>query len=203
MKSDQKMLRRIWMGCLLVLMAACGSSPKTEFYELNADMSSISQAANLSEGPAIGVWQVELPNLLDRSEIVTRDNQYKIALGDFSWWASDLSQNMSLLIVTQLSQSLQSNRIVTSPWPSYRKNDCQIIVRVQRFDGELGGEVVLRGLWSLLDGDGTEELNRQVFEFKTNTSDLTYQEMVAAMSRLTVQLSEQLVDGIIDQQAMQ
>ena len=78
------MLRRIWMGCLLVLMAACGSSPKTEFYELNADMSSISQAANLSEGPAIGVWQVELPNLLDRSEIVTRDNQYKIALGDFS-----------------------------------------------------------------------------------------------------------------------
>jgi len=197
------MLRRIWMGCLLVLMAACGSSPKTEFYQLNADMSSISQAANLSEGPAIGVWQVELPNLLDRSEIVTRDNQYKIALGDFSWWASDLSQNMSLLIVTQLSQSLQSNRIVTSPWPSYRKNDYQIIVRVQRFDGELGGEVVLRGLWSLLDGDGTEELNRQVFEFKTNTADLTYQEMVAAMSRLTVQLSEQLVDGIIDQQAMQ
>ena len=197
------MLRRIWMGCLLVLMAACGSSPKTEFYELNADMSSISQAANLSEGPAIGVWQVELPNVLDRSEIVTRDNQYKIALGDFSWWASDLSQNMSLLIVTQLSQSLQSNRIVTSPWPSYRKNDYQIIVRVQRFDGELGGEVVLRGLWSLLDGDGTEELNRQVFEFKTGTADLTYQEMVAAMSRLTVQLSEQLVDGIIDQQAMQ
>jgi len=202
MKSDQKMLRRIWMGCLLVLMAACGSSPKTEFYELNADMSSISQAANLSEGPAIGVWQVELPNLLDRSEIVTRDNQYKIALGDFSWWASDLSQNMSLLIVTQLSQSLQSNRIVTSPWPSYRKNDYQIIVRVQRFDGELGGEVVLRGLWSLLDGDGTEELNRQVFEFKTNTADLTYQEMVAAMSRLTVKLAEQLTEGIIDQEAM-
>jgi len=196
------MLRRIWMGCLLVLLAACGSSPKTEFYQLNADMSSAMQAANLSEGPAVGVWQVELPDLLDRSEIVTRDNQFKIAMADFSWWAGNLSQNMSLLIVTELSQQLQSNRVVMSPWPSYRKNDYQVIVRVQRFDGVLGGEVVLRGLWSLLDGDGTEELNRQVFEFKTNTADLTYQEMVTAMSRLTVKLAEQLTEGIIDQEAM-
>lgn len=197
------MLRRIWMGCLLVLLAACGSSPKTEFYQLNADMSSITQAANLSEGPAIGVWQVELPDLLDRSEIVTRDNQFKIAMADFSWWASSLRQNMSLLIVTQLSQQLQSNRVVMSPWPSYRKNDYQVIVRVQRFDGTLGGEVVLSGLWSLLDGEATKELDRQVFEFKTNTVDITYQEMVTAMSRLTVQLSEQLADGIIGQEASQ
>jgi len=196
------MLRHIWMGCLLVSLAACGSSPKTEFYELNADVSSAMQAANLSEGPAVGVWQVELPDMLDRSEIVTRDNQYKIAMADFSWWASNLSQNMSLLIVTRLSQDLQSNRVVMSPWPSYRKNDYQVIVRVQRFDGALGGEVVLRGLWSLLDGDGTKELKRQVFEFKTSTADLTYQEMVAAMSRLTVQLSEQLAEGIIGQEAM-
>jgi uncharacterized lipoprotein YmbA len=72
---------------------------------------------------------------------------------------------------------------------------------VERFDGELGGEVVLRGLWSLLDGDGTKELNRQVFEFKTNTADLTYQQMAEAMSRLTVQLAQQLADGVINQEA--
>jgi uncharacterized lipoprotein YmbA len=195
------MLRQIWMGCLLVLLAACGSSPKTEFFELNADVSSSVQAANLSQGPAVGVWQVELPDLLDRSEIVTRDNQFKITMADFSWWAGNLGQNMSLLIVTQLSQHLQSNRVVASPWPSYRKNDYQVIVHVQRFDGALGGEVVLRGLWSLLDGDGTKELTRQIFEFKTNTADSTYQEMVTAMSRLTVQLTEQLADEIIDRES--
>ena len=195
------MLRHIWMVSLLVLLAACGSSPKTDFYMLNADQGSVMQSANLSTGPAVGVWQVKLPDLLDRSEIVTRDNPFKISMADFSWWASNLSENMTLLMVTQLSQQLQSNRVVTSPWPSYRKIDYQVITRLERFDGELGGEVVLRGLWSLLDGDGTKELSRQVFEFKTNTVDLTYQEMVAAMSRLTVQLAEQLADGIIDQEA--
>ena len=193
------MLRRMLMVSCLVLLAACGSSPKTEFYVLNADKGSVMQSANLSTGPAVGVWQVKLPDLLDRSEIVTRENQFKISMADFSWWAGDLSENMTLLMVTQLSQQLQSNRVVTSPWPSYRQIDYQVITRLERFDGELGGEVVLRGLWSLLDGDGTKELSRQVFEFKTNTVDLTYQEMVAAMSRLTEQLAQQLADGIIDQ----
>ena len=195
------MLRHIWMISLLVLLAACGSSPKTDFYMLNTDQGSVVQSANLGTGPAVGVWQVKLPDLLDRSEMVTRDNQFKITMADFSWWASSLSGNMTLLMVTQLSQQLQSNRIVTSPWPSYRKIDYQLITRVERFDGELGGEVVLRGLWSLLDGDGTKELKRQVFEFKTNSADLTYQELAAAMSRLTVQLAGQVADGIIDQEA--
>ena len=195
------MLRCMLMVSCLVLLAACGSSPKTEFYVLNADLGSVVQSANLSSGPAVGVWQVKLPDLLDRSEIVTRDNQFKITMADFSWWASNLSENMTLLIVAELSQHLQSNRVVTSPWPSYRQNDYQVITRVERFDGELGGEVVLRGLWSLLDGDGTKELNRQVFEFKTNTADLTYQQMAEAMSRLTVQLAQQLADGVINQEA--
>lgn len=195
------MLRHIWMGCLLVLLVACGSSPQTDFYMLNTDQGSVMQSANASTGPSVGVWQVELPDLLDRSEIVTRDNRYKIAMADFSWWAGSLRENMTLLIVTQLSQHLQSNRVVQSPWPSYRKIDYQVIVRVQRFDGELGGEVVLRGLWNLLDGAGENELRREVFEFKANTVELTYQEMVAAMSGLTVQLTELVADGIIDQEA--
>jgi uncharacterized lipoprotein YmbA len=195
------MLRQIFIASLLVLLAACGSSPKTDFYMLNADQESVAQAANVGTGPAIGVWRVNLPDLLDRSEIVTRDNRFKVKMGDFSWWASSLAQNMTLLITVEMSELLQSNRIVVSPWPSYRKNDYQLIIRVERFDGELGGEVVLRGLWTILDGDMTKELNRQVFEFKINTVDSTYQEMVAAMSQLTVRLAGQLADGVISEEA--
>ena len=195
------MLRHILIASLVVVLAACGSSPKTDFYVLNADRESLVQAANAGTGPAVGVWRVSLPGLLDRSEIVTRDNLFKVKIADFSWWGGNLQVNMSRLIAAELSQLLQSNRVVVSPWPSYQKNDYQIVIRVVRFDGELGGEVVLNGLWSLLDGDGAKELSRQVFEFKTNTVDLTYQEMVAAMSRLTVQLAQQLADGIIDQEA--
>lgn len=195
------MLRHILIAGLLVLLTACGSSPKTDFYRLNTDNVSVAQAANANKGPAVGVWRVKLPDFMDRSEIVTRDNQFKVKIADFSWWAGSLAQNMTLLITTELSQRLQSNQVVVSPWPSYRKIDYQIRIRVERFDGELGGEVVLRGLWSILDGERTKELNSNVFEFKMNTVDLTYQEMVAAMSQLTVQLAAQLADGVIAEEA--
>ena len=194
------MLRHTLMVGLLCLVAACGSSPKTEFYMLSADDGSALQA-NTSEGPAVGVWTVILPEVLDRSEIVTRENQYKIKMADFSWWAGALDQNMTLLVAVQLSQHLQSNQVVTSPWPTYKKNDYQVTILVSRFDGELGGEVILRGLWNILDGEGEKQLGQQVFEFKTNTADSTHQTMVEAMSRLTVQLAEQLVEGIIDQES--
>ncbi|NOR20631.1 MAG: hypothetical protein GQ538_11155 [Xanthomonadales bacterium] len=157
--------------------------------------------ANISEGPSIGVWTVILPELLDRSEIVTRENQYKIKMADFFWWASALDKNMTLMVAVQLSQHLQSNRVVTSPWPTYVKNDYQVAILVSRFDGELGGEIVLRGLWNILDGDGEKKLDEQVFEFKTNTAEATYQALVEAMGQLTVQLAEQLVDGIINQES--
>jgi hypothetical protein len=201
MRSDQKMLRHMLMVSLISLVAACGSSPKTDFYVLNADYNSLAQSANAGEGPAVGVWVVALPDLLDRSEIVSRDNSFKIKIADFSWWAGDLANNMTLLIAAELTQHLQSNRVVVSPWPSYRENEYQITILVARFDGELGSEVVLRGLWNILDGDGQKQLSAEVFDLKVNTVGLGYQEMVEAMSRLTVQLAEQLADGIIAQEA--
>ena len=117
------MLRHVCIASLLVLLTACGSSPKTEFYVLSADHGSIVQAANVNAGPAVGVWSVRLPGYLERSEIVTRDGEYEIKLGDFWWWAGNLDENMTQLIANELSQKLQSNRVVVSPWtpaPSVR-----------------------------------------------------------------------------------
>jgi uncharacterized lipoprotein YmbA len=145
---------------------------------------------------------------MERSEIVTRDSEFKISLGDFAWWAGNLDENMTRLIASEMSQSLKSNRVVVSPWDSYRKVDYQTLVRVQRFDGVLGGEAVLRGVWSLLDATGQNELRREAFEFKTMVggssaaADASYGGLVAALSRLTVQLAEQMAKGILEQESM-
>jgi uncharacterized lipoprotein YmbA len=196
MRSDQKMLRHIFMVSLLVLLAACGSSPKTDFYMLNADQGNLIQAANAATGPAVGVWQIKLPDYLDRSELVTRDNEYQITIADFSWWAGNMEANATLLIAAEMSKGLRSNRVLASPWESYRKHDYQVKIRLERFDGALGGEIVLRGVWSLLDADGLNEISGEVFEFKANAVDATYKGMVATMSQLLVQLGGDLTAAI-------
>ena len=193
------MFRFLLMASLMLFLAACGSSPKTHFYVLNAEYVSDNISEKNVEGVGVGVWQVALPIMLDRSEIVTSSGPYGIELADFHKWAGALSSNMTQLIASELGRRLQSDRIVISPWSAYRKNDYQVKTHVERFYGEPGGEVLLSGAWSLLNAEGSKELTRQAFTFKTRASGKDYDDMVAALSKLTVQLSEQIANVIAAQ----
>ena len=190
------MLRHIFIVVLILGLTACGRSPKTNFYMLNAENASDSHLQQEDRGVGIGVWKVELPILLDRYEIVTRTGLYSVELADFHQWAGGLVNNMTRLIASELGRRLQTDRVVMSPWPSYRKHDYQLKIQVQRFDGVLGGETVLSGAWSLLNAQGNKEIVRKSFNFKTQTKGEQYSDMVAALSQLTVMLSEQ-VAGVI------
>ena len=193
------MFRFLLMASLMLFLAACGSSPKTHFYVLNAEYVSDNISEKNVEAVGVGVWQVALPIMLDRSEIVTSSGPYGIELADFHQWAGALSSNMTQLIASELGRRLQSDRIVISPWSAYRKNDYQVKTHVERFYGEPGGEVLLSGAWSLLNAEGSKELTRQAFTFKTRASGKDYDDMVAALSKLTVQLSEQIANVIAAQ----
>ena len=190
------MLRHIFIVVLIFALTACGRSPKTNFYMLNSEISSDGHFQQDSRGVGIGVWKVQLPILLDRYEIVTRTGLYNIELADFHQWAGGLVNNMTELIASDLGRRLQTDRVVISPWSSYRKHDYQVKIHVRRFDGVLGGETELSGAWSLLNGQGSKEIVRESFNFKTRTQGDQYSDMVAALSQLTVMLSEQIA-GVI------
>ena len=70
------MFRYLLIISLMLSLSACGTSPKTNFYVLNSDYEPPAQG---DEGVSVGVLKATLPILLDRSEIVTRDGQSKIA----------------------------------------------------------------------------------------------------------------------------
>ena len=199
------MKRFIYLVGLLVLLTGCGTSPKTSFYMLNGGGGDFdSNTTNGTGGLVIAVWPVVLPDILDRSEIVTRTGQYQVDLADFDWWAGDLGQNMTRLLGGHLVARLESDSIVSATgWGARLKKDYQIKIRVERFDGELGGKVVFRGFWVLLDGSGTKEVIRKVFEFKTTATDKSYTAMVAALSQLTLKLSDAIATAITAYKAKQ
>ena len=193
------MFRYLLTVFLLLGLAACGSSPKTHFYMLNVENAADKLSDKQANGVAVGVWSVHLPVMLDRPEIVTRTDQYKIELADFHQWVGGLDNNMTRLVASELGRHLQTDRVVISPWSSYRKNDYQLKIHVERFDGELGGTVVLTGAWSLLNAKGNKELVRKAFTFKAQASGKDYSDMVAIFSKLTLQLAEQIANFIAAQ----
>jgi len=186
------MSRHFLIISLMLCLSACGTSPKTNFYVLNAEY----KLPGKADGLGVGIWKVRLPLMLDRSEIVTRNGQYEIELADFHHWAGGLGSNINSLMAHELSQRLDTVRVSTSPWQAHKVNDYQVKVFIDRFDGVLGGKVEFNGIWILLNGKGDKELTRESFALNAQVNGKKYSDMVASLSQLTTQLSGLIADAI-------
>lgn len=186
------MLRFVLMVTFSLGLSACGVSPKTHLYVLNSG----NEVSNQTEGMGIGVWKVKLPELLDRSEIVTRNGDYEIELADFHHWAGRLGPNIDTLIAQGLRQRLDTINVSTSPWPAQKSIDYQVKVLMDRFDGQLNGEAVVSGTWVLLNEKGSKELTREYFLFKTPVNGGEYSDIVASLSQLTTELVDVIAEEI-------
>jgi hypothetical protein len=117
-------------------------------------------------------------------------------LAEFHRWAGDLKANISQLLSARLAARLGVERVALYPWPSYRKLHYQVRVDVTRFDGSLGGDVWLQGAWFLLDGDGRQEHLLELFSLRQATNGPEYADLVAAQSRLVIQLADDIAEKI-------
>ena len=74
---------------LLIALAACGSSPKTEFYTLVPVAPSKTAPADI-KGPPIQVGRVDLPSILDRPALVIQGSDAHVIVSDRDRWAGPL-----------------------------------------------------------------------------------------------------------------
>ena len=147
----------------------------------------------------IGLWKINLPELIDRPEIVTRTGAHTIELADFDHWADDLENNISTLIASEVSHDLRTGYVYISPWASSKKLDFQIKVHIRKFVGELDGDVKLEGTYIILIGKGKKKHFEEPFALIEKTKGNSYNDMVSAMSRLVIRLSDQISSTISDQ----
>lgn len=182
----------------LLLLSGCvgGSSAVTRFYTLEPQSITTYATVDVPPDLSIGLGPIELPDLLNRPEIVSREGQNQVLLAGFDHWAGSLKQSMERQMSEQLMQQLKTTRVARHPWPRYRALDYQIKVDILRFDGTLDHKAILSGVWSILDGEGREELRTGVFNLDEPVKGDGHQPLVAALSQLTGRLTDQLAQEL-------
>ena len=185
----------LFLAGLALLLAGCASSPRTHFYTLGAPEKPHTIGFN-PDGVRLGLWRVQLPEMLDRTEIVTREGRFHIKLAELHRWAERLDDNISRVIAHELARRLDTDNISVSPWPAHVKNDYQLRIRFSRFDGALGGEIVISGTWHLLDRNGTQALAKRSFRYAEHARGPEYTDMIASLNRLTRQLAADIAAHI-------
>lgn len=188
------MLRIVGCMGLVALLAGCARTPPPNFFLLDFPVDE--QLAGVERGLAIGVGPINLPQYLDRPQIVTRGTGNEVKLSEANRWAEPLKASISRVLVVDLGRRLNTNRVYAIPQRRRTPLDFQIAVDFGRFDGSPGAEVVLATRWSLFGKDGKELLYTGVTIIREPTRTASYNGFVGAQVRALERLGEEIAAAL-------
>ena len=179
---------------LLVVLMGCSlraAPPRT--YVLSA--ASEPERTGPPRGPAVGVGPVTLAAYLDSQSVVVREGGGEIRVSPAHQWAEPLRDGMARVIAENLAALIPTDAVALFPWRSPTSVTYRVTAEVFRFDGPLGGPVMLSVQWRLLDGNG-KELVRRAVTLDEPVADPTYAAFVAAQNRLLAAVSQDIAASI-------
>ncbi len=184
----------------LVFLAGCRSStPPVEFYTLSplTFVSEADKITGLGDNIAVGVGPLQIPNIIDRPQIVTRMGPNKIKVAEFHRWAGSVYEDFLRVVTMNLAALLPSSLVVAFPWEDYFVPDYRIYMEVQQFDGRLGQYAQLVITWTITAREAREILLvHKSFIREPVQEGEDYDAFVAAKSRILATLSRQIAQGI-------
>ncbi len=198
--------RKVWLPlivCVFTVIGGCfGTSPSSRFYTLSQRESRGSSADRVLD-VLVKIGPVSIPSYIDRRQIVTRNGQNMLEIGEFERWGGSLDDEIIWLLVNDLSERLATRKVIVVPWRSIALADAPKVYRIpfsiDRFDGELGGTVVLKASWGLVLKDGKQEkvLVARESTIHEAVGGKGYDALVAAMGKAVGRLGEEMADVIL------
>ena len=179
----------------LLLTVGC-SSPPTHYYVLSPLSTASFKPVGSEREITVGVGPIQLPDYLDRPQIVTRSGQNELQLAEFDRWGEPLKDNAGEELAESLSLLLPSKKVSVIPWKRRTPIDYQVVAKIIRFDRVAGGGAVLSARWSLLAGDGGKEVLSRESRYEENPAGASYADTVEAMNRALAQFSQDVAGAI-------
>ncbi len=175
---------------MLVFLPGCGTSQKTSFYQL--EESSNASLVGIEKGRIVGVGPVHLPEYINRPQIVTRSSKHLLNISEFNRWIEPVTDSISRLLVINLSNNLNSNRVYWIPREDRQHPlDIRVAIDIGRFDGQLGKSVFLEARWSIFDKNDQPVLT-QVSLIEEAVNGLGYNDLVIAMNQALQVLGKEI-----------
>jgi uncharacterized protein len=189
-------------ACAITLgLAGClGSSAPPRFYTLSP-LKTLDRPASAGTDATLAIGPVEIPDYIDRQQIVTRIGANELVLAEFDRWGSSLDNQITGSLVATLRDRLASQQIAVAPWRSAILSGVatyRVAVSVSRFDGIPGQSVVLQARWELISqGRGKEEsLGLREATVTEKIDGASYDALVAGMQRALLRFGQQMADTV-------
>jgi uncharacterized protein len=193
--------RTVALVAVAVWLTGCASTRQGRFYTLNSvaiqeDRQTSGQALN---SVSVSIAPVEIPDYLDRPQIVTRNGGTELKLAEFDRWAGSLSDNIATVLAENLAQLLGSDRVFLRHRVNSGKADFAVALRVIRLDCVPGDKVLLKAQWTVHTRQKADSATTNLATFSEAPSGGSYEAMASAISQALAQVSRRIareIDGL-------
>jgi uncharacterized lipoprotein YmbA len=139
----------LWSLAVLILAGAgCATVPPPTLYVLKAT----DPASATATGPAsvtVALGPVTVPDYLDRTDIVRRASDNRLAVADNERWAESLRAGLQRVLVADLAARLGPTVWVSTGAERAGQTDIEVPVDFETFEPDATGRVVLTASWEV------------------------------------------------------
>jgi uncharacterized lipoprotein YmbA len=181
------------MTCCATLTCGCASSPQSRFYTLSAQ-SSGPPAVTAAPPVTIVLTAVNVPEIVDRPQIVVRTSIDEVQFDEFDRWADSLKSQIRRVIVADLAAQFPGGIVYGSQGAVDLASAYQVSIEIQSFESAPGDAAALSMLWSIRPPKGQSVNGRSVVHEPAGGPG--YDMLVAAHSRALARASEDIATAI-------
>lgn len=200
MKTIFSLLRVLSVGLLPVTLVACTiRSPSVNFYTVTSldEGGTMRSSAKQANPPAIRVMPVEIPDYLDRPEIMTRKGRNTVELAEFNRWAGSFKESITTVLAENLGLLLGSDLVYLQPPLDLGEVDYRVAMTIIRLDARLGDQVLVKAKWTIFPVRNKASAVTQVSTFIVRLPDDDYETLAAGISQALEQVSHKIAEKII------
>ena len=131
---------------LMLVLNGC-SSPKTNYYTLNADP--IPQVLAGAKNTRVMVGPVSLPEVIDQPQIVILGSDNQVQVYEYDRWAGSLKSDIGRVIASNLAKDIGTSNVWNFAQSTQTNFDYQVLVDVQNLQSKQGDSVLVDALWTI------------------------------------------------------
>lgn len=160
-----------------------GCSPATRYYTLSQSGEAPTiQVPPVASVGLVGVGPVELPDYVDRPQIVVRTSANTVDQATFDQWGGNLDGMLHRVLVDDLALRLPAAHFVQFPQSGDLPFDLRVPVTISQFDISQSGEAVLAARWQVRGKSVPDGVVVGQTLARTQAEGESFQQKVAALS---------------------
>jgi uncharacterized lipoprotein YmbA len=187
------MKRQLATVLLVTLLAACGSSPRSNYYLLT---SAVTEAPG-GDSPSLGIGPISVPEYLNRNSLVYSKHGNRLQISSTERWAEPLEAGIKRIMSANLASQLDTQDIRSYPWEPAQSPDYGVAVSLWQLDAN-EQRALLAAEWRIVHPATGDSVARRIVTLQQPMSggEFNVDQIARAYSGLFEQLSTLISETI-------